>query len=453
MFFQSFKVPGLGCYSYLIGCPGAGRAMVVDPERHIEQYLRVAADNAMTITHVFDTHLHADHISGALELATVAKATLCLHRDHPASYPHHRLSNEEQFDFGVASARVLDTPGHTPNSFSLLLSDHSRGEEPMGILTGDLLFVGDVGRPDLAGADLLDAQIRNLYDSLYITLGELPDYLEVFPSHGAGSLCGKGISAKPTSVLGFERRTNPLLAGMSFEDFHATMAEGFAPRPPGFIHIVETNTSGPAPLSAITPPDILSPRELQTQANDDITLIDVRDAVSFGGGHIPGSLNLGMGSNMASFLGMIADPDSRVVVIADTQGDADEAIRQFRRVGFDTICGIYTAGISAWVMAGGETAQLTQLDAPTLRDILDAFADHVLLDVRTLTEWDAGHIDRATHLPLNQLTATELEWPAETDITVVCHSGYRANLAASELLRQGYQNVYCLLGGMTAWDA
>ena len=263
MLFRQFKVEGLGCYSYLMGCPRAGVAFVVDPERHVNQYLRTAEQQGVRITHVFDTHLHADHISGAVELAAKVGADIYVHPKVEAKYPHNMVKAGDRFVFGVAQIEVIETPGHTPNSITIAVSDTSRTPETMLLLTGDLLFVGDIGRPDLAGEDLLEQQIQGLYHSLYTTLSRFPDWTEVYPAHGEGSLCGKGMSSKPMTTLGFERKHNPLLNEMPLDEFRRTMTAGFQIRPMGFAQIVTRNQDGPAALSSLREVRRLSMGEIE----------------------------------------------------------------------------------------------------------------------------------------------------------------------------------------------
>jgi hydroxyacylglutathione hydrolase len=241
MYFKQITVPGLGCFSYVIGCPAAKAMAVVDPKRDVQDYLDIARDEGMKITHIIDTHIHADHLSGSQELRSYTRANIWIQENSPVAYEHQKLKEGSVIEIGNAKLEVLDTPGHTPHSISLLVTDKSRSGEPWMILTGDLLFVGDIGRPDLAGEEVLGEQVQNLYHSLYVKLAAFPDHLEVFPAHGMGSLCGRGMSSKTSSTLGFERRNNPMLQFKSFEDFRAEMSRGFPARPKSFSHIIRTN--------------------------------------------------------------------------------------------------------------------------------------------------------------------------------------------------------------------
>jgi hydroxyacylglutathione hydrolase len=452
MFFQQFKVEGLGCYSYLIGCPGAGVAFIVDPERHVDHYLETAEREGMRITHIFDTHLHADHISGAVELAGKTGAQIYVHPAIEAEYPHQEVHAGDQFSFGVAKVEILETPGHTPNSITLAVADTSRAAETMLLLTGDLLFVGDIGRPDLAGEDLLEQQVQNLYNSLYNTLARFGDWVEVYPAHGAGSLCGKGMSSKPMSTLGFERKHNPLLNGMSFDAFRRIMTGDFQLRPPGFVEIVKKNRSTPRSLGSISEVRRLSVYEVDRFRNQEAVLVDVRQATSFGASFIPGSINIGLTPQSATWLGMVVETGREVIVVSDDEDAAHAAVHQFRRVGFDRILGFLDGGISNWALSAMPLDYLPQLSVQSLEEVLKKYPDHIVLDVRTDEEWAGGHIENAVHKPIADLVREGIDIrDKKSHISVICGSGHRSNIAGSYLKAAGYENTYSVIGGMTAW--
>ena len=453
MFFRQFKVEGLGCYSYLIGCPKEGTACVVDPERHIEQYLDVAQENGLQITDVFDTHLHADHVTGSQELAAQCSATVRIHPTVEAGYPHEPLHEGQHFRFGAAELEVIETPGHTPNSVSLAVTDYGRSADVVALLTGDLLFVGDIGRPDLAGADLLEQQVQNLYDSLYHKLARFPDWTEVYPAHGEGSLCGRGMSAKPMTTLGFERRNNPLLHDMPFEEFRRIMTAGFQIRPSNFAAIVDKNRQGPELLRDVTSFTRLTVQEVERAAGEDAKLVDIRNQVAFGAAFLPGAINIGSEPNSVNWLGMVIDAASEVVIVAESEFDAQAAAFRFRRAGYDRLIGYLPDGVSSWAMRGMALDHLPQLHPVSLMHVLEKYDDHVVLDVRTDTEWHAGHIEGAVHKPISDLIKEGIDLDRKRHITVVCRSGYRSNIAGSFLKSLGYEHVFSLIGGMTAWNA
>ncbi len=225
MYFKQITVPGLGCNSYVIGCPGARQAVVVDPKRDVQEYMDISRDEGMKITHIIETHVHADHVSGNQELKSRTGADIYYSEHAPVTFDHKTLAEGDRIEFGMVKLEVLFTPGHTPNSISLLVTDKARADEPWMILTGDLLFVGAIGRPDLAGEEILEEQVRNLYHSLYEKIGQLPGHLEVYPAHGMGSLCGKGMSAKTSSTLGYEQKTQEVLRLPDFSAFHDLLHE------------------------------------------------------------------------------------------------------------------------------------------------------------------------------------------------------------------------------------
>ncbi len=451
MFFRQFTVAGLGCYSYLIGCRQSGMAFVVDPQRHVEEYLRIANDNQLTIVGIFDTHLHADHISGARDLANKTDADILLHHSFPAAFDFRPVGHGEFFHFGNVRVDVLETPGHTPNSISLAIADETRSKEPLAILTGDLLFVGDVGRPDLVGDDLLDEQISNLYTSLHERLGEYPDEIEIYPAHGAGSLCGKSISAKPMTTLGFERKYNPLLS-MDQDMFATTMKEGFQPRPPAYVSIVNTNAQGPALLGELPPVLSLTLSQLDRVAEAGARIIDTRSAGAFGSAFLPGAINIGANPNAARWVGLICPPDDAIILFSDSAEQATDCIRQFLRVGLDRILGYFDGGVEDWAALGNPLDHLPQLSAINFQRVLEKFPNHTALDIRTDKEWQVGHLPNAIHYPLEVLAEKMPDLDPDAHITVICRSGYRANIAGSLLKANGFKHVYSLLGGMMAWD-
>ena len=453
MFFRQFKVEGLGCYSYLIGCPRQGTACVVDPERHVGRYLDVAQEHGLQITDVFDTHLHADHITGSAELAARTGASVHVHPAVEAGYPHEPLSEGQSFRFGVAELEVIETPGHTPNSISLAVTDHARSDEAEALLTGDLLFVGDVGRPDLAGADLLEEQVRNLYDSLYSKLAGFPDWTEVYPAHGEGSLCGRGMSAKPMTTLGFERRNNPLLNGMSLEDFRRIMTEGFQLRPPNFAAIVEKNRRGPGLLSEAASFTRLAVPQIEHAMREGASLVDVRVQTAFGAAFLPGAINIGLTASSVNWLGMVLDAGAEIAIVADSEADAREAAHRFRRAGYDRLIGYLADGVAGWALQGKPLDHLPQLTPASLMRVLEKYGDHMVLDVRTDAEWQTGHIEGALHVPISDLIKDGIELDGDRHVTAVCASGYRSNIAGSFLKSLGHEHVFSLIGGMTAWNA
>jgi hydroxyacylglutathione hydrolase len=450
VYFKQIAVEGMGCLSYLIGCPQAGIGCVVDPKRDVQDYIDLARSNDLRITHVFETHLHADHVSGNRELQERTGATIHFAEGTPVRFDHVTFREGDVFEFGSAVLRILRTPGHTPHAVSILVTDRSRADEPWLVLTGDCLFVGDVGRPDLAGDEHLEEQVDGLYRSIHRTLGRLPDHLEVFPAHGEGSLCGKGMNAKPSSTIGFEKRHNPLL-GLDEKAFRQNLAsEGFPERPRSFGHIIETNLSGPPLLECCPPSRDLSPDRVQSRIDAGATVLDARDTAAFGGVHIPGSINIGLARQTANWIGMVIDPTTELVLVVPDEEAFSTMTLHLHRIGYDRIAGYLHGGIAAWQEAGRPLRHLWQISASMLDEKLARGRPH-LVDVRTPAEWETGHVAGAVHVPLTRLLAGDFDLPRDEELIVMCGVGYRGNIAASYLAGQGLSHVHSLAGGMRAW--
>ncbi len=452
MFLQQFKVDGLGCLSYMIGCPRDGRVVVVDPKRDVRDYLTTAKQNQMNISLIIETHVHADHVSGARELQQQTGAPIGIGAGSPVDYDFQPLDDGDTFTIGQVKFQVISTPGHTPHSLSLAVSDLSRGEMPQFVLTGDLLFVGGVGRPDLAGEELLEEQIENLFNSLHTKLGRFGDYVEVFPAHGEGSLCGSGLSAKPSSTLGYERRTNPYLQ-LSRAQFREAIKRELPHRPQNFPAIIATNKRGAALEEELPVPQLQNPATIRKcLADPECVIVDLREATAFGGAHIPGSLNIGISPNAANFLGIVVEPGKKMVLLGSSPEQVSQATITFRRVGYDQIIG-YVIGLGDWIATGNQTGFLPQISVHALREVLQKYDNHTVIDVRTPVEWQAGHLEAAVHLPLSRLLEEKPDVDPEDHISIICGSGYRSNIAASLLKSSGFKHAYSVIGGMTAWKA
>ncbi len=449
MFFKQFKVEGLGCLSYLIGCPKSGEAFVVDPKRDYEDYILTAQENGLKITAIIDTHVHADHISGALELAKKTGAVIYTGADPEIQYEHKVLKECDRLKFGNVLIEIFETPGHTPYSISILVFDLGRSDNPCMVLTGDLLFVGSIGRPDLAGGELLDEQIENLYNSLHNKILNLPDYVEVYPAHGEGSLCGKGLSAKSSSTIGYEKVSNPYLS-LSYEEFKKELSEKFPHRPKNFSYIIESNKKGPAFFKDLPKVRQFYVNEIKDFINNAGIIVDLRDATSFGSAHIPKSINIGLSDKSPTWLGTVVDPKEQILLLGNSYSDIELALKLFRRVGYDNIVG-YIIGINSWILAGEDTGFLPQISIHSLNHVLKKYSNHNVIDVRNEEEWKSGHIEGAIHIPLEKFFEKEINLESKEHISVICGSGYRSNIAGSILKSKGYKNVYSVIGGMSAW--
>ncbi len=452
MYFKQITVPGLGCNSYVIGCPGARQAVVVDPKRDVQEYMDISRDEGMKITHIIETHVHADHVSGNLELKSRTGADIYFSEYAPVTFNYKKLKEGDVIEFGMVKLEILHTPGHTPNSISVLVTDKARADLPWMILTGDLLFVGSIGRPDLAGAEILEEQIKNLYDSLYGKLQRLPDYLEVFPAHGQGSLCGKGLSAKLSSTLGYERKTQAVLNLADFHEFHDQIAGAFPVRPKSFTHIINTNAQGAPLLERCPLEQTLNPDQFDRIRREGATVIDTRDTGAFGGFHIPGAINIGFEKQMANWIGMVVDPLENLLLVVDDRQKYDQMTTELHRIGYDNIFGYLSGGMSAWISHGMPIDSLSPISVQDLRQQLERRDFSHIVDVRTPEERAQYHIEDAIHVPMSDILANGLHIPKDEEVILVCGTGYRSNIVASRLKQDGFSHVHSLAGGLTAWQ-
>ncbi len=451
MYFKQITVPGLGCNSYVIGCPGARQAVVVDPKRDVQDYMDISRDEGMKITHIIETHVHADHVSGNQELRSRTGADICYSEYAPVEFDHKKLKEGDVIEFGMVKLEVLYTPGHTPNSLSLLVTDKARADEPWMILTGDLLFVGAIGRPDLAGEEILEEQVRNLYDSLYEKLGRLPGHLEVYPAHGQGSLCGKGMSAKTSSTLGYEQRTQKLLRLSDFKEFRDQVVGASPVRPKSFTHIINTNIKGAPLLERCPMEQMLNPDQFELIRGQGATVIDTRGAAAFGGFHIPGALNIGFEKQMANWIGMVVDPTANILLVVDDRDKYEQMTTELHRIGYDNIFGYLAGGMSAWITHGMAIDGLSPISVQELKSKIDKRDYGHIVDVRTPDERSSGWIPDSTHISMTDILAEGLDMPAHEEVILVCGTGYRANIVASHLKQSGFSRVRSLAGGLTAW--
>ncbi len=449
MYFEQFYLGCLAHASYLLASDGEG--VVVDPQRDVELYLKAAADHGVTIRHIFESHLHADFVSGHQELAARTGATIYMGAQAGATFPHVPVEDGFELKFGKASIRVLETPGHTPESICMIVTDEEKSPAPWAVLTGDTLFIGDVGRPDLSPQHTPKELAGLLYDSLHHKLLTLADSVLVYPAHGAGSLCGKNMRAERSSTIGTERLTNYALQIKSREDFIAQLTANLPARPEYFLKDAEINRTGAAALSDLPPLRAIKPGELQTMLVEGEIALDVRTNEEFAAGHVPGSVNIALGGQFASWAGTVLGLSAHPILIAASDAQLEEARLRLARVGIEILNGYLDGGVSAWTQAGLPLATIAQMTAPELDARLKSHNMHVL-DVRREPEWDAGHIDGATWWPLDNFRVSPPEMDHETPVAVHCKGGYRSMIATSLLQRAGFKNVVDLIGGFDAWQ-
>lgn len=450
----------LGCLahaSYLLGDETSSTAVVVDPQRDIEQYVADAERLGLQIRHVFLTHFHADFIAGHLELRDRCGATIHLGSRAEAEYPFVRMADGDTLDFPGMRLRVLETPGHTIESISILVFDPAKSTTmPHAVLTGDTLFIGDVGRPDLRAsmgwtADDLGA---HLYDSLHNKLLTLPDETLVYPAHGAGSLCGKQLSSDTVSPLGNQRRMNYALQPMSKEEFIRLVTADQPDAPQYFTYDAVLNTRERVTLESNLK------RVLQPLALEDVLalgdagahLLDVRDAVEFGRGHLAGSINIGLGGQYATWAGTLLDRIKPIVIIAEP-GREQEAALRLGRIGFDHVKGYLNGGIAALESRPDLIWPTERVTAAMVAEELAAEDPPLVLDIRNPREWGTRHIPESLNIPLNHMQARLAEVPRARRIAVHCAGGYRSSIAISILQQNGITNLIEMAGGIAAWDA
>jgi hydroxyacylglutathione hydrolase len=439
MTFQPFYLACLAHGSYLVG--DGAECAIVDPQRDVDQYIDEAAKLGMAIRYVIETHLHADFVSGHIELAERTGAEIVIGARAGATFPHRAAHDGDTLALGGITLRILETPGHTPESISIVILEDGA---PKRVLTGDALFIGEVGRPDLAGGRGFTSEemAAMLYDSLHGKLLTLPDDVEVWPAHGAGSACGKNISKERSSTIGVQRRTNYALAPMSRDEFVKMLTTDIAAPPPYFAKDAAINRRGARPLGEVDAPRLEAPAAMAL-IEEGMLAIDVRDPVYFGASHVPASINIGLGGQFASWAGTLLSFDDRIVVIAEDESTAKEALMRLARVGLENVVG--WIAFSDWPYA---TRSLSQITPAQLRD--DRHELHVL-DVRGPGEFASGHVPGAQHVPLNELSKRLDEIGDHAALAVICASGYRSSVAASLLERAGRTPLLNVIGGTSAW--
>jgi hydroxyacylglutathione hydrolase len=458
MLFERFEDSGLSQFSYAVGCPAASSIAIVDPRRDIDVYLDFADREGVAITYVLETHIHADFASGARELAERAGAKLCLSaydagEKYDVAFPHYELSDGDELEVGSVRIRALHTPGHTPEHLAFLIFDtHRSSTVPEILLSGDFLFIGSLGRPDLLGEEAKRDLAHRLFASVRDALAGLPDGLEVHPGHGAGSMCGAGMSARPLSTLGFERVANPYLdPELSEEAFVEKILGSAPPFPPYYRRMKALNSAGPPFLGGLPGRVPLPVSEFAALARSSV-VVDLRDQLAFGGGHIPGALGIGVNGSLSTWAAWVVSYETPLLLVAESEADVEPAIRALVRVGLDDVRGWLAGGMDAWRRRGLPIATLPQMSIPELAAALENGRSVDVLDVRGDGEWRAGHIDGAFHVH-GGLVGDRLDALPQDGLplAVICGSGYRSTVVASLLKRAGFDHVRNVPGGMGAW--
>jgi hydroxyacylglutathione hydrolase len=457
MIFKQFYLPCLAHASYLIGDEATGTAAVVDPQRDTDQYIAFAAEHALKIKHVFLTHLHADFVAGHLELRDRVGATIYLGAAAKAGYALTPLRDGDILEFGRVRLKALETPGHTPESISLVVYDLNAGDtQPHAVLTGDTLFIGDVGRPDLRAALGWSAADLGgmLFDSLHTKLLALPDLCLVYPAHGAGSLCGKSLSKETVSTLGEQRRSNYALQPMSKKAFIQVVTADQPEAPAYFnydavLNSEERPTLDQALAREMNPLRLDAVLQLQAQAAQ---ILDTRDATEFASAHLAGSINIGLIGQYATWAGTVLDRKHPIVIIADPGREKESAIR-LGRIGFDHVAGYLQDGLHSLKSRPDLTVTTDRLSAPFAAELLSSPQPPLAIDVRTPHERDQKYIAGSLGIALNHLTENLEKLPKDRPLLVYCAGGYRSSLAASLLQGSGFSRVSEIAGGIVAWEA
>jgi hydroxyacylglutathione hydrolase len=451
MIIDRIFTPGLAQVAYLIADDAAGEVAVIDPRRDVDAYVEWAAERGYRIVAILETHIHADFVSGSQELAARTGAPLYASAIGKQEFPHTPIADGQSIPVGSLSLRAFWTPGHTPEHVAYLLFDPAQGVDPVALFSGDALFVGDVGRPDLLG----EGQVRTLATKLFYTvlgrLCRLPSDVIVYPGHTAGSACGKKIGAAPYTTIGAERIGNYVFQARSRDSFVHMVLSGMPPAPTYYPVLKTVNKRGATPLAELPEPAALDPEQIAVAADTGAVIIDGRPFEDFGAGHIPGAVAAGLGENFLAWMGWLAPYDRDIVLVLPSDDHRDEAVTDLRRIGLDRIAGYLAGGMAAWQASGRDVVTLPQATAPELAGQLD---DHrIILDVRSDEEWQSEHIPGATHLYAGKIAqGADPDLPKDAEIHVICASGYRSSFVASLLQQRGYRHLINVVGAMDAWN-
>lgn len=451
MLIEQLFVEGIGHYSYVVGSDETDQAAVIDPDRDIDRYLQIAERRRLRITHIFETHLHNDYVSGARALSEKTGAKVYASAGGEITYEHVPLKDVDTIDVGELRFTVMETPGHTPEHLCYLLADRSRTDAPMILFSGGDLLVGAVGRPDLLGPDLAKTLAPQLYNSLKNKILKQEDYLEVYPTHGAGSFCGRNISSKPSTTLGFERNFNAALKQPSESAFVEYVLKGNPGIPDYFKRLRRVNQAGSAEkqLSKIGLPFTVA--AFERLIDQGTLVVDTRSSAAFGEGHIPGAVNIGLSDNFVTWIGWLIPHDRPILFVLEADPNYPEVVRRLYRIGHERIEGYLEGGMLSWQRAETPMASLPQLSVEALKKKREAGEIEKIIDVRLSREWEAGHIPGAVHLFLGDVEKEIDRLSPSSSTAVICGSGYRSSIGASLLKRNGFQTVYNVAGGMTAW--
>lgn len=450
-----YRIEGLGHLSTLVADESAGVAAVVDPRRDVDIYLDAARAADLRITHVVETHLHNDYVSGGRELATLVGASHVIGAGAGLAHEHQPARHGDTFEVGAVRFATLDTPGHTPEHVSYAVADTTRSDEPFLLLTGGSLLVGAVGRTDLLGADNARPFAETMYRSLHDVLLPHEDSVMVYPTHGAGSLCSTGIASTSWSTIGYERRHDPLLAPMEVEAFVRALLSGQPTIPRYFARMRPINQAGPRILGGSVP--VIEPllgAGLDAALGGGAVVVDARTPAAHARRHVPGSLSIPAGPSFGTWLGWVIDADAPIVLVVDDPADLDDLARQAVRIGCESILGYVDGGFEGWARSGRPVEHGEAIEIDALASALSAGgpAAPLVIDVRQPSEFESGHVPGAVHIGAGELPDVLDRLPHDREVALICASGYRSSVAASLLRAGGFSRVAAVDGGTSDWE-
>ena len=435
--------------SYILA--GKKTCAVIDPRRDVDIYINEARELGVTITHILETHLHADFISGHMDLAEKTGAKIYAPKSGHCKFDHVPVSEGDHIDIEDMRLDILETPGHTPEHIVYTVTDNARGDAPIGVFAGDVLFVGDVGRPDLF-PDMAEELAGKLFHSLHDKLLRLPDHCEVYPAHGAGSLCGRSMGAKWTTTIGYERRYNPSLQIKDKDEFIRSLTSHMPPAPDHFGRCSDINRNGPTPLSKLPVLEELRSADFRARMQQNAAVLDVRTYAAFAGLHVPLSWHLDLKGNFPTFAGWVLPTDRDIMLVADSYQEAATATIWARRVGVDRVAAYLSGGMATWATEGHRLDHVQLISVESLQERIAAGTPLVLVDVRAPLEFADGHIEGAINIPAPTLRTRYGELDPDKPTYLICSTGNRSSLAASILKQHGFREVCNIAGGMTAYS-
>ncbi len=446
-FIESFVNKGLGNSAYLIGSDHTKKGILIDPLRDVDRYLHAASERGIQLTHVLDTHLHADFVSGNREIASQTGARIGASAEAHVGFEHQPLTEDSVIDLGAFQIHVMTTPGHTPEHISFLIVEPD-AKTPAALFSGGALIVGGAARTDLLTPELTQPLARQLYHTIHEKLLNLPDALDVFPTHGAGSYCVTPVSKERTTTIGRERVNNPLAQPQSEEDFIKRALTGLPSYPTYYKYLRDINQRGAQILGGIPVLTVLSASEVNALMDEGVVVLDVRQGERFGEGHIPNSYGIRVDAPLTTWAGWLIPFGSRLVLVGESTDQIVAATRQLIRIGYDNLVGTLHGGIEAWAREYPVEA-IPSIDAKELHERLD---EVMLIDVRQRSEWDEGHISGAVHFEGGRVAWEELPFPRDRPLAIQCSSGNRSMSVNSVLRRRGFRNVIQVEGGIKAWE-